>query len=463
MLMGIRFQALPTPEQRLTLSQWIGCARVIWNAKCDEHRYYTTFARKYLPVGTYAPVDQKYSQFKDKELTPWLSQCPSQILRNSAVNWYKTYNNFIKGKCGKPRRKKKHDNISIHLTRELFEFQLYPDGVTRLFIGTKSNNIGFLVLKTHRKFKEPKSIRVKKKNGRYWVSFCYDDPIDESELKTKQEHLDVLQTRTTQELENMVEAIDRGTCCPAQTTDASYDFSPEQKKSLQREERKRKRLQKAMHRGEKGSNRRQKKKWRIARSYEKQANIREDFNHKTSKKLVKNASVLIFEALKTKQMTKRPKAKVDEQTGRFLPNGAKRKTGLNKAILSVGWHQLEKFTEYKAHRASKVVFKVSAYQSSQECADCGHTHPDNRKRRELFVCLGCGHRENADVNAAKVLKKRAINLIQDSGTELSQRGVLRRDTGRGANEKTQTAEAVGAHGCESSKKKVAHATGSSLL
>ena len=95
MLMGIRFQALPTPEQRLTLSQWIGCARVIWNAKCDEHRYYTTFARKYLPVGTYAPVDQKYSQFKDKELSPWLSQCPSQILRNSAVNWYKTYNNFF--------------------------------------------------------------------------------------------------------------------------------------------------------------------------------------------------------------------------------------------------------------------------------------------------------------------------------------------------------------------------------
>ncbi|MBU52164.1 MAG: transposase, partial [Deltaproteobacteria bacterium] len=39
-----------------------------------------------------------------------------------------------------------------------------------------------------------------------------------------------------------------------------------------------------------------------ARSYEKQANIREDFNHKTSKKLVKNASVLIFEDLKTKQI-----------------------------------------------------------------------------------------------------------------------------------------------------------------
>ncbi len=47
MLTGIRLQANPTPHQKLVLSQWMGCARVIWNAKCDEHRYYSIFARKY--------------------------------------------------------------------------------------------------------------------------------------------------------------------------------------------------------------------------------------------------------------------------------------------------------------------------------------------------------------------------------------------------------------------------------
>jgi len=57
---------------KLTLSQWMGCARHIWNAKCEEERYYTTFARKYCPIGVYAPIDQKTSQFKSKELTPWL-------------------------------------------------------------------------------------------------------------------------------------------------------------------------------------------------------------------------------------------------------------------------------------------------------------------------------------------------------------------------------------------------------
>jgi hypothetical protein len=55
---------------------------------------------------------------------------------------------------------------------------------------------------------------------------------------------------------------------------------------------------------------------------------------------------------------------------------------------------------------------------------CGHTHPDNRKRQALFSCSDCGHTENADRNAAEVIKKRAIKLILNSGTELSQRGVL---------------------------------------
>src|SRR6478609_69429 len=118
MLTGIRLKANPTDHQRLKLSQWMGCARFIWNAKCDENRYYSTYARKYCSIGIHAPIDAKYSHFKDGELSPWLSECPSQILRNSASNWYETYQDFLKGRCGRPRRKKKTGDGSIYLTRE---------------------------------------------------------------------------------------------------------------------------------------------------------------------------------------------------------------------------------------------------------------------------------------------------------------------------------------------------------
>jgi len=97
-------------------------------------------------------------------------------------------------------------------------------------------------------------------------------------------------------------------------------------------------------------------------------------------------------------------------------------------------------------------FKVQAHHTSQECAACRHTHPDNRKSQSRFVCDSCGHTDNADRNAAEVIKKRAIRLFLDSGTELSKRGVLL-DKGCGAISKSLAAKAANASGNEASKKK----------
>ncbi|MBM4223053.1 MAG: hypothetical protein FJ161_04575, partial [Gammaproteobacteria bacterium] len=69
--------------------------------------------------------------------------------------------------------------------------------------------------------------------------------------------------------------------------------------------------------------------------------------------------------------------------------------------------------------------------------------------------------DHADKNAAKVIKKRAINLILDSGTELSAKGVLvppklLADRGRGDRSKTRLGKVQGAAIDEPSKKKIKH-------
>ena len=151
-------------------------------------------------------------------------------------------------------------------------------------------------------------------------------------------------------------------------------------------------------------------------------------------------------------MTKKPKAKKDESTGKWMPNNKKNEAELNRSILDKGWCQMELFIKYKALRAGKAWLKVPAHHTSQECAGCGHTHPNNRKTQEKFICGSCGHADHADKNAAEVIKKRAINLILDSGTELSSRGVLL-DSGRGATHKTRGANANRARSKEASKKK----------
>jgi putative transposase len=91
----------------------------------------------------------------------------------------------------------------------------------------------------------------------------------------------------------------------------------------------------------------------------------------------------------------------------------------------VGLFKLETFLTYKMHQANKPLFKVSAYNTSRECAVCGHIHGANRPSQARFHCQSCGHTDNADRNAACVITKHAIQLIKNSGTALSERGVLR--------------------------------------
>ena len=428
MLTGIKLRANPTPHQKLILSQWMGCARSIWNAKVEEERYYRTYARKYCTIGTYAPIDQTTSQFKSKELSPWLSDCPSQILRNSAVNWFKTYKKFMSGKCGRPKHKPKRDKGSIHLTRELFRFDECKDGNIRLFIGTKTNNIGYLSFKFHHQFKIPNSIYIRKERLRYYISFCYEKELSDVSHSTNEDHLNYLKETTREYLEQNTIGIDRGVTIPVHAGNKTYDFSKEQKKSMSKSDKYIKRLQRKLARQEKGSNRRKRTKHRIAVHHAKKANIRKDFAHKTSHALVNSdAKIIVFENLKTAMMTRKPKAKKDEN-GRYISNKAKQKAGLNRSILNVGWHFIESYTKYKAYQSGKAVFKIPAHGTSQECALCGHTHPDNRKSQSLFICGHCGHTDNADHNASMVIKKRAINLILDTGTVLSDDSVLKNKT-----------------------------------
>lgn len=452
-LTGINFRANPKPEQKKVLSQWMGCARFVWNAKCEENDYLYKFKQKFLPLNTKTPIDQSYAQFKSAELSPWLSDCPSQILRNTMCTWRETMGNFFKSRCGRPKKKKKADGGSIWLTSELFRFDLAANGKRRLFIGTKTNNIGYLDFIAHRDFLEPKSLRIKQKRGIFSVSFCYENEKENTINLTLKDHLKYLSQKTPEELNAITIGIDRGVAIPVHTGAASFDFSHEQKRHKIVLAKSIKSLQKKLCRQKKGSQQRLKTKRRLSAKHAKIANIRTDFAHKTSHKIIVDdkIKIIVFEDLNTKGLTKAPKAKTDA-SGRFVQNGRSAKAGLNRAILDKCFGLIERFCAYKALRAGKAFFKVSAINTSQECADCGHIHPDNRQSQSVFSCVRCGHTDNADRNAALVIKKRAIKMILDSGTELSDQGVLTLDRYRArSSRKTERAKAHPAMSIEASK------------
>lgn len=408
-LTGVKFRAYPTTAQKRVISQWMGSSRFIYNAKCSEDWYFRTFLRKSLSLtGQKIPVDQTYSQFKS-EATPWLSECPSQILRNTAVIWYKAYQNFFSGRSGRPRPKKKGQRDSIWLTSELFSLAQDESGQWKLFIGTKTNHIGYLSFYAHRCFHLPKSITISREGGKYYVSFNYEDghiPQDPWVI------VEELRTQGEAALLEATEGHDRGVVISVQSSNGeSYGFTPQQQATLERKKKGLNKHQKRLARQQKGSNRQKKTKAKIAKSHEKIGHVRKDCAHQTSRKIVDgDAQVLTFEDLHTQQMTKRAKPKQDEN-GKYLPNGAKAKSGLNRAILDQGWGQLLLFVGYKSKAKGKLVLVLSPYQSSQECVKCHHTHPDNRKSQSLFLCIGCGYTENADKNASDIMKYRGVKAL----------------------------------------------------
>lgn len=419
MLTGIRTHFYPDQKLAETLSQWIGCARVIYNAKCDEDAYLRTFAKKYLPVGTFPDINKSTSQYKDKTLTPWLYDCPSQILRNSATIWARTYQRFLKGLGGRPKRKNKSKSNYIWVTKELFRIR-WEGCVCILSLGTEANPVGSVRIKWNKKRipkSPPASVWIKKTAHRWYVSFSYDDGHILEEVSNK-DHLKHLRMFSEIELESMITSVDRGVAKPLHTDNAIYFLSNREKQRMVERERKLKRYQRKMARQVKGSNRRRKTIQQISKLHEKTANVREDFWHKTTRSLVDNSQVVVIENLKLKNMTKRPKAKQCEKTGKWIKNGASAKSSLNKAILNVSLGRFEVLLKYKMEKACKPLFKVAPHHTSQECACCGYTHPDNRENQSDFKCKSCGHQDNADHNAAIVIRKRAIKLILDSGTEL---------------------------------------------
>ncbi len=51
MMNGYQFRLYPTKEQEQILLRWIGCQRLIYNAKVSEDRYFRAFKRRFLERG----------------------------------------------------------------------------------------------------------------------------------------------------------------------------------------------------------------------------------------------------------------------------------------------------------------------------------------------------------------------------------------------------------------------------
>jgi len=177
-------------------------------------------------------------------------------------------------------------------------------------------------------------------------------------------------------------------------------------------EKKREKLQQSLSRKKRGSRRRKKAVKQVAKAHRKVRNQRADFLHKESRQLVNTYGLMVFEELQPANMSRRARPKQDEN-GKYLPNGASAKSGVNKSIQDAGWNQFVQYCSYKAANAGRIVLTVNPRYTSQVCSGCGTVK--KKELSERWHSCECGTELDRDHNAA-------LNILR---LGRSQRGATR--------------------------------------
>ncbi len=172
--------------------------------------------------------------------------------------------------------------------------------------------------------------------------------------------------------------------------------------------------QKRVNRKQKGSKNKFKAQQKVARLRNKIQQKREAYQWNVANKIVKKADAVAVEDLQVKNMMKRCKP-VNSEIGRSLPNGQSAKRGLNRSIADASWHSLTQKLEYLAVKSGKKIYRVNPQHTSQTCSKCGNVDKENRNG-EKFICTNCGHVDDANLQAARNVKAKAIKLYKLNGT-----------------------------------------------
>ena len=151
--------------------------------------------------------------------------------------------------------------------------------------------------------------------------------------------------------------------------------------------------QRSLSRKVKGSNNHNKQRIKVARIHEKIRNIRVDYLHKITHKIISENQVIVSEDLAVRNMVQNH--------------------NLAKAISDCGWYELTRQMTYKAEWNNRKYIKIGRFvASSQTCHICGYV---NSETKDLSVrewtCPQCGTHHDRDINAAINILNEGIKQI----------------------------------------------------
>ena len=368
-----KFRLKPGDDQREQFARISGVCRLIWNVCLEQREMVYSSKRKTL---------NSYNQLPEVTLLrheyDWIRDVPSQVLQQKVRDLDIAYKNFFEGQADFPERKKKGKSP------DSFRFpQGFQIDNRRIFL-PKVGWVGFF--KSQSIEGTIRHITISR-NGKHWfASICCEVTI-----------ADVPPKKTAV-------GIDMGIAKLCAMSDGQTTENPTYFKQYKRKLAK---LQRKLSSKKKFSKNFQKLKARITALHTKIADARRDHIHKTTTIIAKNHGMVVLEDLRVKAMSKSAKGTIDNPGKNVC-----RKSGLNRSILDAGWGEFRRQIEYKVGWANGVVVAVDPKNTSRRCSVCGHTAKENRMTQADFICVRCGHADDADVNAA-------INILRAGHARLA--------------------------------------------
>jgi len=341
------------------LAQLFGCVRVVWNdalylskkvyEETKTHKSYSSLSKEILTEA---------KKTKERE---WLGDVSSVPLQQSLKDLELAFKNFFSSCSGKrkgtkvslPKFKKRKSAQSARFMSNAFklrESKVYLAKIRDLKV-VWSRPLPSI----------PTSVTViKDAADRYFLSFV----VEIHPLPLPANGLSV--------------GVDLGIIDFATLSSGEKIKAP---KPLKENLIKLKRLQKKLSKKEKGSKRRERARKAVARLHAKIKDIRADFLHKLSTRLIREHQTIVLEDLNTKGLVKNRK--------------------LSLSISDLGWRTFRDMLEAKSLMYSREFVVIDRWEpTSQRCSCCGKIGGKKELSVREWTCLFCGTTHDRDINAA---------------------------------------------------------------
>ena len=358
-----KYRIYPNTEQKEFFAKCFGCVRFFYNKSLTDMNeiYKSTGKFKDITPASY------------KEDYPFLKEVDSLALSNAQLNRNTAFKAFFSHRSGFPKFKSKRNNQSY-----------------------TTNNQGSVKFSSNNRYISiPKCPRIRIKKHRDFVGTIKS--ITVSMTTDNKYYISLLVETEIAPLKESNTSIGLDLGLKTIIVDSNgkkyknHKYLTKSQKKLAKEQRK---LSKMI----KGSSNRNKQRIKVARLHKHIQNQRNDYLHKLSKKIIDENQIICIEDLKVKNMM----------------NDSK----LARNISDVSWSRLVSMLIYKADWYNRKVIKVpSTYPSSQLCSKCSYKNSITKDLTiRKWVCPKCGSIHDRDINAAKNILSKGIEILTKDGT-----------------------------------------------